>query len=189
MVEIDEKVHLFQFERDDRILHCIYFDPEEMGYEYGVLFVESDESYHTFLIQLFGSGRYAEMTMDVYLDLDQPVDIRAKIVQVYEGQNSSPICHIYGQKMWHDHAFIVANRDALVELRGAIDVALEHDESRVVFFPSDGEGYDLYIKQVDEDFDWEKIELPYHDRDAYIPEGKEGSPQQLFERYKKNFRK
>lgn len=84
--------------------------------------------------------------------------------------------------MWHDSSFLIANRAALLELKDAINIALKHGEFRLGLSPSDDEGYDLYLKCVDEDFDWEKLEMPYHDRDCYEPDGI--PPNKVFKRYK-----
>ncbi|KEZ47527.1 hypothetical protein GS18_0219230 [Metabacillus indicus] len=101
-----------------------------------------------------------------------------------------PMCHIYGQRMWHDNSFLIANKAALMELREAIDVALKHKEAKLGLSPADGEGYDLYIKCVEDDYNWEELQMPYHDRDCYVPDEKEErSPFDVFNHYKNHIKK
>ncbi|MFC5733420.1 hypothetical protein [Cytobacillus gottheilii] len=91
--------------------------------------------------------------------------------------------------MWHSNAYLIANRTALIELKEAIDVALKHKEIRLGLSPSDGEGYDLFIKCVEDDFEWEELEMPYHDRDCYVPDETVGiPPHKAFKQYKRHLR-
>jgi hypothetical protein len=53
--------------------------------------------------------------------------------------------HIYGQHYWHSPATIRGNREALLALKAAIDVALEGSEGEAVVFASDGEGYAVNV--------------------------------------------
>ncbi len=55
--------------------------------------------------------------------------------------------HVYAQSHEHDEAYLIGTRDALVQLREAIDIALSNKARRresvsvADFFSSDGEGY------------------------------------------------
>ena len=49
--------------------------------------------------------------------------------------------HIFGQEFWHDEAFLVGDRNALIELKKAIGVALDDKISKPIFMQNDGEGY------------------------------------------------
>lgn len=77
---------------------------------------------------------------------------------------SEPTINIYGQAAWHDAVRIVANRDALVALRDAIDSALEHNVSSVdEVFASDGEAYSIHIGVMPDDFmHWEGAPPPFY---------------------------
>lgn len=86
------------------------------------------------------------------------------------------ICHIYGQQMWHDSAYIVGNKKGLENLRVLIDLALEKDEAVVdSFYPKDFEGYKLYVACVEESV-LEELELPYYDENYYQKSDEEKSP-------------
>jgi hypothetical protein len=52
---------------------------------------------------------------------------------------------LYAQPWWHCEAFVVGDRDGLVALRAAIDVALESDHGRCQTFVQDGEGYTTHV--------------------------------------------
>lgn len=41
------------------------------------------------------------------------------------------------------------------------------DEKKEVFFPADEEGYDLYVACVEDEFDWEQLDAPYHDPEIF----------------------
>lgn len=156
--------------------------------------MESNDLYDDFISQFWGGGqRYWESGMDIYLDIFSPEDILEQLSEVYnnsfyEEDEPMPMCHFYGQQMWHDNAYLITNRIALVELKEAIDIALKHGESRLGLSPSDGEGYDLFIKCVKDDFEWEALEMPYHDKEIYEPdESVEIPPYKVFKKYKRFF--
>lgn len=71
--------------------------------------------------------------------------------------------HIYAQHTHHKEAFIVGNKEGLLELRAAIDEALINGQGKGDFFPSDEEGYDTYVSLIaDEDEDlFNSLEMPY----------------------------
>jgi hypothetical protein len=189
--KIDNTLFHYIYKKDAKQLHCYYLiaDPDDALERY--LFVENNELYGDFISRFRDRGsRYWETGMDAYLDVDDPEDVLNKLKHAYskhfyEEGEPMPLCHIYGQRMWHDSACLIANQAALVELREAIDVALKHKEARIGLSPSDGEGYDLYIKCVEDDYNWEELQMPYHDRDCYVPDEKEErSPFEVFRNYK-----
>ncbi|WP_144487196.1 hypothetical protein [Bacillus pumilus] len=71
------------------------------------------------------------------------------------------LCNIYAQQTHHFEAFILGNRKGLLELRKAIDEALETGSSVAHLYPSDFEGYETYIALVDDEQKFEKLMDPY----------------------------
>ncbi|MFY0760578.1 hypothetical protein AB1K32_17120 [Metabacillus dongyingensis] len=189
--KIADTLFHYIYKKEEKQLHCYYLiaDLEDALERY--LFVENNDLYDDFVSRFWGGGqRYWESGMDTYLDVKDPEDVLNKLKHAhskhfYEEDEPTPLCHIFGQQMWHGSACLIANQTALIELREAIDVALEHKESRVGLSPSDGEGYDLFIKCVEDDFEWGELEMPYHDRECYVPdETEERSPYNVFKKYK-----
>lgn len=185
----------FIYKKGEKQIHSYYYivDLEDPLERY--LFVESNDLYDDFVSQFWGGGqRYWESGMDIYLDSFSPEDILEQLSDVYnnsfyEEDEPTPLCHFFGQQMWHDNAYLIANRIALVELREAIDAAMKHGEKRTTLFPSDGEGYDLFIKCVEDTFEWDALEMPYHDKEIYEPDKSvEISPDKVFKNYKRFFR-
>lgn len=73
--------------------------------------------------------------------------------------------HIYAQQLNHDSAWIVGDRQALYELRHAIDLALEQGSTCLEFEVADGETYALYVVELEtKEMTWEQVDLPYTDR-------------------------
>jgi hypothetical protein len=96
--------------------------------------------------------------------------------------------HIYGQSIWHDHAFIVGNTEALTALRDALDAALQPGAAvgEVSMFTSDGEGYELKVYREEDGRYWDKSLLPYTDSTMYTPALKDIiSPWDLLRKYKR----
>lgn len=185
-----KNLYHFIYKREEKQIHSYYFVDLEDDLE-RYLFVENNDLYDDFVSQFWGGGqRYWESGMDVYLDVDRPENVFEHLNHVvndslYDEDEPMPLCHIFGQQMWHSNAYLIANRTALLELKEAIDVALKHEETRLGLMPSDGEGYDLFIKCVEDDFEWEELELPYHNREYYVPDETVGlSPNKIFENYK-----
>lgn len=186
----DTLYHLI-YKKNEKQIHSFYFigDLEDELERY--LFVENNDLYDEFISQFWGGDeRYWESGMDIYLDVNSPEIIISKLDKVYnnhfyEEDEPMPLCHIFGQQMWHDNAYLIANRTALIELQDAIEVVLKHGEIKLSLSPSDDEGYYLYLKCVEDDFKWEALEMPYHDRECYIPdETTELSPYKVFKKYK-----
>ncbi|MDQ0245320.1 hypothetical protein J2S09_002897 [Bacillus fengqiuensis] len=189
--QIGDKVYHLRFRKENSYINAFYFQ------EYKYLFVEVNELYPTFKhgfgplgVQIWEAG------MDAFLlDLAPETVIRELSSEIenngYDEEAASPLCHIYGQQMWHDDAFIVGNVTALRELKDAIESALKYGESKATLFPSDGEGYHLYISCLDsecEDKDWQDLQLPYHDRECYVPDNeRETEPYKLLKKYKHFF--
>ena len=188
--KIANNLYHFIYKRDEKQIHSYYFvDLEDKWARH--LFVENNDLYDDFVSQFWGGGqRYQESGMDVYLDVDRPEEIFEQLNHVmnnrfYDEDEPIPTCHIFGQQMWHGEAYLIANRTALLELKEAIDVALKHEETRLGLMPSDGEGYDLFIKCVEDDFEWEELEMPYHDRECYVPDKSvDLPPNKTFKKYK-----
>ncbi len=91
--------------------------------------------------------------------------------------------HIYGQPMWHCDAGIVANKEALVAMRVAIDKALIDNEAIVSTMTDDGEGYDIII--VCKEDNWDEVAFPYTDEIAQERRDNVKWPSQLVSNYKK----
>lgn len=189
--KITDTLFHFIYKKDVKQIHSYYYIGDEDDVLERYLFVEINDFYDEFVSQFWGDGqRYGEVNMDIYLDVNSPEKIVEHIDRVYKSHfyeidEPTPLCHFFGQQMWHDNAYLVANRTALNELKEAIDIALKHGESRLGLSPSDGEGYDLYIKCVGDDFEWEELEMPYHDRECYVPDETTGiPPHRVFKNYK-----
>jgi len=63
--------------------------------------------------------------------------------------------NIYGQKHWHDTAYINGTKEELIRLRDLINVAINSGCCQEEFFASDGEGYTIEVvaysfKEMDE---------------------------------------
>ena len=70
------------------------------------------------------------------------------------------ILQIYGQEAWHDEVKIVGTKEALQKLSKALQNCLERNWSQFDTFVSDGEGYTIKLKMVEED-SAELKEMPY----------------------------
>ncbi|WP_410982779.1 hypothetical protein [Bacillus cereus] len=79
---------------------------------------------------------------------------------------------------------MIASKESLQQLRDAIDRALLQGEARYHSFTSDGEGYTTYIKCLDDTEKWSELELPYSNREYYIPSEEEEKPLQCFDFYR-----
>lgn len=75
----------------------------------------------------------------------------------------SNILHIYAQDSWHQEAYIVGNKEGLLELKKAIDQALKLKQGIANVSPTDGEGYEAYVLLVgdDEEDKFHQLKLPY----------------------------
>lgn len=68
--------------------------------------------------------------------------------------------HVYGPGAWHDPAYIVGDRGALLAMREAIDKALNLQAGVTTVFNNDGEGYGLYVLLA-EGKTMQEVALPY----------------------------
>lgn len=70
--------------------------------------------------------------------------------------------HVYAQHSYHQESLIVGNREGLLELRRLIDKALVQGTSASgMFFPSDDEGYEVYVGMVNDEKLFRSFEMPY----------------------------
>ena len=100
------------------------------------------------------------------------------------------ILHVYAQDQWHEDAFIVGDRAALVKLRDAIVQALDGDADpfddtisreglgKTAVFAADGEGYSLHVVAIDAER-MERMKLPYTGRMFNHPDAKGRYPSSL----------
>lgn len=73
------------------------------------------------------------------------------------------IIQVYPAYDHHSEVVIIGNKEALENLTQALKEAIENGKSQASVWASDGEGYDILIKQVDDGWDnkiWNK--LPPH---------------------------
>lgn len=78
-----------------------------------------------------------------------------------------PLLHIIAQESWHQPAFVVGNRIGLINLRNAINRALEgNGVERAGVTCSDGEGYILHVRQMAEN---EMAAMPRGYTASYAP--------------------
>jgi hypothetical protein len=81
-------------------------------------------------------------------------------------KDENPYLHIYGQEQWHGEAFIVANMQALLLLKKAIDDAIVQGHGYVPAFVGDGEGFNTLIARLDDAKAFDKLAVPYNDEIA-----------------------
>lgn len=63
--------------------------------------------------------------------------------------NMPGLIHIHGQQFPHDDVLIVGNREGLLRLRNAIDMAINGTMNDVEVMTQDGECYYLYVRMND----------------------------------------
>lgn len=84
---------------------------------------------------------------------------------MHEDPHPNAVLMLYGQWSYHMDARIIANKDGLIQLREAIDRALEAGKSTFMATPTDGECYDFNIEVVDAPFadleTWDKYAPEY----------------------------
>lgn len=98
-----------------------------------------------------------------------------------------PKLHVYSPSYFHDHAFIVGNKEALEALRDAIEAALETGSAvgETTASTADGEGFDLKVYREEDEEYWDKASLPYTDRTCFVNSDEAISPWDLFRKYRK----
>ncbi|MHB1681526.1 MAG: hypothetical protein ACYCYO_01680 [Bacilli bacterium] len=85
-------------------------------------------------------------------------------------EDAIQVLHLHAQRIWHDEAYIVANRVALEKLKSCIEEALQKGQTCGLFYPTDGEGFHLHILMYDSDWQsesWQRRALPYSDETAF----------------------
>ncbi|MCA0173260.1 hypothetical protein [Bacillus sp. RAR_GA_16] len=167
------------FRKGELTLTAYYFANHE------VMFVQASALYSLFVIAL-DSVIEGITGMEIYLEKIKNdhslIQMENRIVNEKGKCEKFPYMQLYGQELWHSPAFLLANREGLLQLREAIDVALQNGEYRHVTSSSDGDGYDLLIKRIEEDVEWSRVETPYT-----ALSGKEENtikPSELFSQYR-----
>jgi hypothetical protein len=166
---LNNSVYHFVYSKGDKLIDCFYV-VEDWQEPDRLLFIENNELYDEFTKQFGREGEGEIGGMDVYLDTNSLKDVPIRLTEAIKAgtyYEETPLCHLYGQGMWHDNAYVVANRIGLEKLREAIDIALNNGEFRMSSSTSDNEGYDLFISCVPDNFDWDSIEMPYNDTDIF----------------------
>jgi hypothetical protein len=70
------------------------------------------------------------------------------------------VLHVYGQHSWHDSAYVVGDKNALMALRDAIDEAIKNGIGKAHVFVADGEEYTLNVVEKNSD-SMENMSYPY----------------------------
>lgn len=177
---------LYEYGRGDMSIHVLAYVHTEEEYSEMVFLIEENELTKDFYIHL--NEPHAERNRELYLDIDNQEEVLRQAESLFveeEYPDENDFLHIYGQRFWHDAGFIVGDRASLTKLKKAIEVALEHEEAKVTMFPSDGEGFDLYIKCMKDDEDWDALASPYHEEMPYFEGAKESHPRNVFKKYKR----
>jgi len=91
--------------------------------------------------------------------LPQPERTEAERLAPFKDENC--YLHIYGQSQWHGEAFIVANKQALLMLKKAIEDAVANGHGFISAFQGDGEGYNTLIARVDNPQDFDRLANSY----------------------------
>ena len=80
------------------------------------------------------------------------------------GKMDVDLLHIYPQAFWHDNAVVLGNRSALERLLNTVQKALDIGEAFTEVMTTDGEGYNVYVKVLNDPWDgekWTTVSLPY----------------------------
>jgi hypothetical protein len=180
---VEEKVSLphfkqYIFQKDTQHIQVILYASEV--HEEMNLFIQECDLKEEFICNL-KSKAFEGFHQDIFITENEPEKIIQQIETAIKYSEEDEYLHIYGQPMWHGDAFVVGNRAALLRLRDGIDQALQFVEKKELFFPADEEGYDLYVACVEDEFDWEQLDAPYHDPEIFE---KRKTPIQAFKQYK-----
>lgn len=166
--ELTPQLKRMRFMKDEQSIQVYIYASEQLDEIF--LFVQESPLKEKFIYRMKPSQFYKSgFHNDIFITATEPQEIIKTIEDYFKAfENESPnFLHIYGQQSWHQDAFIVGNRAALEQLYKGIGEALQHGEKREVFFPVDGEGYNLYISCVEDDFDFEQLDAPYHDPEIF----------------------
>ncbi|WP_083995503.1 hypothetical protein [Caryophanon latum] len=169
---LSSKLIRWQFTKHGETIQLYTYETQIVdGYFDVLFFIEYGEFMRDFISRMTPTSlRTKNFQRDIFLPhTSEALVIEQKIEAYFERfrNDTRDMLHIYGQRSWHQEAFIVGNRAALKQLQLAIGEALENGEMRETFFPSDEEGYDVYIACVDDAFDFETLDLPYHDEELF----------------------
>lgn len=74
--------------------------------------------------------------------------------------------HVYPQFLWHQDVVMVGTKASLEALRQAIDVALLEGAEACEFTVTDGEGFRVVVVRNDDEKAWDRLAVPYADKDA-----------------------
>lgn len=102
--------------------------------------------------------------LEAIAKMPQPERTEAERLACFKDDN--PYMHIHAQDQWHSEAFIVANEQALLLLKKAIEDALVTGHGYVPSFAGDGEGYNTLIAKVDKPESFDRMALGYTDEVA-----------------------
>ena len=177
---------LYEYGRGEGAVHVVAYVHTEEEYSEMVFLIEENELTEDFYKDL--KEPHYQINRELYLNIEDGDEVLRQVESLFveeEYPEENDFLHIYGQRFWHGDGFIIGDRASLTKLKKAIDVALEHEEAKVTMSPSDGEGYDLYIKCMKEDDDWEMLAPPYHEDVPYFGESKESQPFHALKRYKR----
>ncbi len=90
-----------------------------------------------------------------------------------EAMSNIKLAHIHAQGSQHDEAYLIANKDALLEIVYAICKAERTMEAATArLMTSDGEEFDLIVVCEDApwaDPAWQRAKLPYTEESAGVP--------------------
>lgn len=74
-----------------------------------------------------------------------------------DGNDSTPVLHLYGQEAYHDDAYMVGTEEGLRALLQGLQQALVSGQGKAEVLVNDGEYYDLHIIRVDGDWQGEAV--------------------------------
>ena len=95
------------------------------------------------------------------------------------GKMDVDLLHIYPQAFWHDDAVVLGNRSALKRLLRTVQRALDIGEAFTEVMTTDGEGYNIYVKVLDEDWSgekWRTASLPYYRPENFVAQAGQWVP-------------
>lgn len=73
---------------------------------------------------------------------------------------SDALLHVFGPEAHHDEVFLAGNKEALVALRDAIDLALITGVATALAYVNDGEGFEVYVLRAS-DKEMDNLAVPY----------------------------
>lgn len=79
-------------------------------------------------------------------------------------KGNEKVVHIFPQPYYHEEAVIIGNKKGLLDLKKAIEDALESGFGDCILMPSDAENYRCRVIMNDEDWEspfWKRMKVPY----------------------------